>query len=512
MMLSTSNRRLAKNSIALYVRTFIILLVSLYTSRSVILALGVEDFGIYTIVGSVVVVFSFLSSSLIIATQRFLTIEIGRDNVIQQRKVFSISLTLVIILCLIVILLTESVGLWFVCNKLNMPVARMNATKVAYHLSILTFCLNILRTPYNAAIISHEKIKVFAFISVFEALLKLSIVFLFTMSEFDKLILYTSSLAVITAIINMVYWYYCIKTFNICKYNFLWDRNLFVQLMSFSGWNLLGTVANLATQNGLVFMINIFWGVTINAAYGIANQVNSAMLSFVSGFQTSFSPQITKAYANNANLNLVNLINRTSKFSFMLVFIPALIIILNMDFVLELWLDVVPNYTVEFSVWMVVCVVLDATSGPFNIAVMATGRIKHYQLYLTCSFLLDILLTYLLISFGINPSWVFLSRFLTRGVINMFIGLLFLKRQLKFNIKAYCFEVLFPILAALVMILPIPVLLTVFYSEIDRLIYSIVTIVLIGGIVYFKVLLTLNERIYLLGWLSKLSLRFNVLR
>lgn len=502
-----SNKRIAKNSIALYFRTFITLLVSLYTSRIVLDILGIEDFGIYNVVSSIVVLFSFLSGSLVFASQRFLTFEIGRNNTIEQKRIFSMSLTSVILLALIIILLTETIGLFFINNKLSISEERLYAAKWAYHFSILTFCINILRTPYNATIIANEKMTFFAYISIFEALLKLGIVFLLQKCDFDKLILYTILLALTTGIVNILYWIYCKEKFRIFKYQLFWDKKLFIKLMSFSGWSLLGNGTNIATQNGLIFMINIFWGVTVNAAYGIANQVNAAVINFVSGFQTSFSPQIIKAYAKNENEKLFNLINKTSKFSFMLVFIPALVLMLNMPFILKIWLNTVPYYTIEFSIWMIACIIIDATTGPYNTAIMATGNIKIYQIAISVSFVLDLIMTYVLIKFGITPSLVFISRLLTRGVLNMFIGLHFLHFQLKFDVKKYYREILYPILSSLFLIVPIPLVISKFSSDWYRLLYSIFTSILIGGTVYYKILLTNNEQIYLTGSLKKILLK-----
>jgi Membrane protein involved in the export of O-antigen and teichoic acid len=503
-MSTESNKRLAKNTIALYFRTFVTLLVALYTSRVVLNILGVTDYGIYNVVGSIVVMFSFLSNALAYATERFLTIELGRYNIQEQKRVFSMSMTSIFSIALIIVFFAETIGLWFLNNKLSIPTDRMFAAKCTYQISILTFCINIVRTPYYATIISHEKMSFFAYISIVEALLKLGIVFLLQAGDFDKLILYSVLLVVITELVNIVYQVYCNRKFEICKYNFFWDKKLYTELMSFSGWSLIGSGTNVATQNGLVFMINIFWGVAVNASLGIANQVNAAVTNFVAGFQTSFVPQIVKTYAQNEKEKLSNLINKTSKFSFMLMFIPVFALMLNMQFVLKIWLHNVPNYTVELCIWMLACTIVDATTGPYYAAIMATGKIKRYQISISISFALDLICTFTLIRLGVTPQWLFVSRFLTRGILNMLIGLNYLKIQLEFDLVRYFKKVLFPIICSILLIIPIPLFIMECTSDWHRLVYSLISIIGIAGPVFYKVLLTGNEQTYLLDTSKKI--------
>jgi O-antigen/teichoic acid export membrane protein len=506
-MSSESNKRLAKNTTALYFRTFITLLISLYTSRVVLNVLGIEDFGIYNVVGSIVVLFSFLSSALSNATQRFLTYELGRNNIPELKRVFSMSVTSMITLALIILLLAETVGLWFLNNKLSIPPDRLFAAKWTYQLSVLTFCINITRTPYNATIITYERMTFFAYISILEALIKLGIVFLLRVDNFDKLILYAALLALSTGLVNIVYQVYCKRKFEVGKYQFFWDKKLYIKLMSFSGWSLIGNGTNVATQNGLIFLININWGVILNASLGIANQVNAAISNFVAGFQTSFIPQIGKAYAKNEKEELFTLINKTSKFSYMLMIMPALFLILNMQLVLKIWLHNVPDYTIEFCNWMLAGSIIDATTGPYYAAIMATGKIKGYQIAISISFALDLICAFILIKLGISPAWLFVSRILTRGILNLFIGLHYLYILLDFDVKTYCIKVLFPTVGSLLLILPVPIIIYEFTFEWHRLVYSTLAIVSIGSLVFYKILLTNSERLYLSVVLKKALLK-----
>jgi O-antigen/teichoic acid export membrane protein len=494
-----SNKRLAKNTLALYFRTIITLLVSLYTSRVILDVLGITDFGVYSLVGSIVLFFSFLSNTLSNATQRILTFELGRSNFSELKRIFSMSLTSIISLALIIFFLAETFGRWFINNKLNIPVERLNAASWTYQLSIITFCLEIIRTPYRATIISYEKLSFFAYLSIFEALLKLGIVLLMQFGDCDKLILYSSLLMMSSAIINIIYLAYCNRKFEICNYKIFWDKKLYIELISFSGWNLLGSSANVATQNGLVYIINIFFGVALNASLGIANQVNSAFLNFVGGFQTSFAPQIVKLYSQNNKGELFRMITMTSKLSYMLVFIPAFILMLNMTLILKIWLYNVPPYTIDFCIWILVVTIFDATTGPYYSAIMATGDIKRYQFAISISFILDLVFTYVIVKAGLSPSWIFVSRLATRGILNMLIGLFYLNSQLGFEVRNYFMKVLVPILVSLILIIPIPFIIMVYEVGWCRLFYSSLATICIGFFVFYKVLLTKREQLFVLN-------------
>lgn len=290
--------------------------VTLYTSRVILEVLGIEDYGIYNVVGGIVVLFTFVNNSMVMSTQRFLNYELGRHEQQGASRVFSASLTLHLFIVMLTFLLAESVGLWFLYNYIKYPPEREFAVLVTYQFSILTTCANMIRAPYNAAIISYERMGFFARISVIEAIAKLAIVYLLAVSPWDKLISYAFLMFVVVFIITFCYYLYCKRSFPIGRYNYFWEKSLYKRLASFSGWSLFGGMANTAASQGLNVLMNIFFGVTANAAMGVASQVNTAVYNFVANFQTAFKPQIVKSYATQEREYFMDLIIYTSKYSY----------------------------------------------------------------------------------------------------------------------------------------------------------------------------------------------------
>ena len=343
-MSSHKTNKIVKNTVILYVRMFFTMLVSLYTTRVVLTTLGIEDYGIYNIIGGIIIMFSFINNAMTIATQRFLAYELGLQDFEKLKKTFSMSMTAHISIALLIIILSETVGLWFVNNQLNIPGNRMYAANWVYQFTILTFTLNVLQVPYNASVIAHEKMTFYAYLSVIEVSLKLIIVFLLQYGGFDILIFYSILVSCVSIIILLTYKTYCTKKFESCNYHFFWDSEMYKKLLSFLSWSLLGNVSLISAYQGVNIMLNIFIGVTINAAMGIANQVTAALNGFVGNFQTAFKPQIIKSFASGDHEYLMKLIFSTSKISFFLLFILAAPIIFNMDIILDLWLKNVPEY------------------------------------------------------------------------------------------------------------------------------------------------------------------------
>ena len=340
---TANNKRIAKNTLYLYFRMLLIMGVTLYTSRIVLNALGVEDFGIYNIVGGVVILFSFINNALSSATQRFLNFEIGRGDVLGTKRVFSMSLTIHLFVALFVVLLAETVGLWFLNTQMNIPTERMAAANLVYQFSILTVCISFVQIPYYASVVAYEKMSFFAYIAIIEVILKLLIVVLLIYVGFDKLRLYSILTFLVAVLVFVCYKYYCNTRLDLSRYKYFWDKILFSKLLNFSGWMLFGAAAGVSATQGVNILLNIFYGVTVNAAMGISTQVNSAVNKFVSNFQTAFMPQITKLYAIGDFEHLRKLIGQSSRFSFLLLFALACPLMLNIDFVLKLWLKTVPE-------------------------------------------------------------------------------------------------------------------------------------------------------------------------
>lgn len=503
MSYSEENKRLAKNTLFLYFRTAVVMLISLYTSRVVLDLLGVEDYGIYNVVGSIVVLFSFLNSAMTQASQRFITFELGKKERSQLQKVFNMCLNTQAIIAISIIILAETIGLWFLNNRLNIPSERLTAANWVYQFSILTFSINVLRVPYEGTVIAYERMSFFAYASILDAILKLLGVYLLKVIFLDKLVAYSAIMFFITITMFFVYKIYCNTKFKSSRYSFIWDKTLLRKLLTYSTWSMFGSFSNVATQNGFIFLINIFYGVAVNAAMGVANQVSHAMSSIVSGFQTSARPQIVKAYSQREYNRFFDLITKTSKLSFSLTFLPALIIIVNMSLILSIWLKEVPEHAVSFAQLLVVCVVFDATSGPYNIAIMSSERIRSYQLTISSVFLLDLLLSYLLIKIGINPSYILLSRISTRGVINLFVGLYYLNFLYRFNVVKYLRTVFLPICIVVAIIIPITLYLCRYFLRWELLIYSITLLLITGSLLIYFVIFDNNERKYILNIIKK---------
>lgn len=444
--MASNNWRIVKNTIYLYLRTFIVLVVSLYISRMILKILGVEDLGIYNVVGGIVSLMVFLRSTLSRSTSRFITYEqgVGSDR-LRINQVFSAALTIHLLMAGIVLVLGETVGLYIFYNLTDIPDARRNAAFVVYQCALVNFCIHILTSPYEAIVIAHEKMQVFAYFSLLSAFLKLGVVFLLEYVYADKLILYGLLVLACTLVVGVGYVIYIHQKFPIYKESIHWDNKICREMLSFSGWTLMGSASNAASMQGVSLLFNNFVGLVANAALGFANQVNGAMSTFVSSFQTSFNPQIIKLYSQGDSYSMHLLMRRASKFSFALSWLLAWPLLMNMDFVLSVWLSDVPEYTVGFCRMILVCSIIDSVTGVFNTSIMATGKIKWYQICISVSFLLDFCCIFIMLACDIEPVLVFASRIVTRGIINACVGFGFVKRQLLFNMRQYCQEVLLPI-------------------------------------------------------------------
>ncbi len=498
-----NNKRLVKNTFALYCRTAIVMVVSLIVTRYLLKVLGEDDYGLYNVVASVVVLFSFLNASMTQAIQRFLTFEIGRDDKEAFTRVYSMSFITQLLMILFLIILCEAIGVWYINCKLNIDPERLSAANWAFQLSILTFCINFLRVPYESSVIAYEKMSFFAYVSILDAVLKLGLVYLLSISPADKLITYAALLAIETLLVFLAYRFYCRYKFDGCRFKFIWDKRLLAELLSFSGWTVCSSTTDVITQNGLVLLLNYYVSLVANAAMGVANQVSAAVKSFVTGFQTSFRPQIVKAYAQNDREYLVSLITKTSKISFIMVFIPAVILIVNAPLILQVWLTDVPEYTVSFCRLLLICSVIDGLTGPYNCAIMATGQIRNYQIAISISFLLDFLLCWIALSVGFSAHYILVFRILTRGVLNMFVGLFYLRKQIGFGVRGYSVEVLKPILLYAIIFLPLLYLIASSSTGWSLFITSTLFSLLIGGGLAMFIVLNKSERAYLVGLLKK---------
>lgn len=469
----SNNKRIAKNTILLYARTIVVLIISLYTSRLILKALGVEDLGIYNVVGGIVALMSFFRSSLSKSTSRFITYEIGShsDNSCQAR-VFSAAMSIHVIIVIAVLLIGESLGLLILRYWTDIPETRHRAAFWVYQCVLIIFCLQILTAPYESIIIAHEKMSVFACLTILAALLKLGIVYVLFYGGCDRLISYGVLMVIVDIILFVCYWGYDHYHFPVYRFQFIWDSDYSKRIFSFSGWTFLGSSVNAGTQQGVSLLFNNFVGLVANTALGFANQVNGAVSQFISSFQVAFNPQIIKLFAQHELQQMHLLISRASKFSFILAYVLALPLIANMDFVLQIWLSEVPQYTIEFCKLILVCSVIDATTGVFNTAITATGNIRGFQIGISISFLLDLIAAATLLMMHFHPAFVFGSRILTRGLINMCIELYFVKKQLSFNLLQYGKDVLLPICLTVLITMPLMLVIKHTFSGWLALIFS----------------------------------------
>lgn len=505
---ASENKRIAKNTLALYARTIIVMLVSLYVSRVLLDKLGVDDYGVYNVVGSIVVLFSFLNSALTASSQRFLTVALGENDDNKVQRVFNTSISIQIVLVIVSILLLEIGGTWFLNNRLNIPEGRIEAANYAFQFSILTFAMNFIRVPYSASVVAYERLDFFAYASIVDAVLKLGIAFMIGIAGIDRLVMYAFMLAFESFVMVLIYKFFCTRAFGeTCEYKGILDKRIFLDMFMFSGWTLFGGFSNVATQNGFLFMLNMFCGVIANAALGIANQVMTALVTFAASFQTSFQPQIVKSYAQGEICRVHSLINSTSKLSFALMFLPASLLMINIDLVLDLWLGNIPENAGHFCQILIVCSVIDAVTGPFNCAITATGKIAKYQILISINFLLDLLFSFVLFKLGIEPYLILMSRIMTRGILNGIVGLRLLKTLIDCDVKLYLKKTVIPILLTLVVMTPILYGVYMNFMGVKLLMISVPIAVSTFMFVGYYILLAPSEREYIISFLRKFRKR-----
>ena len=496
---SVNNIRIAKNTLALYARMLLMMVISLFTSRVILDSLGEVNYGIYTVVGGFVAMFSILSGPLSGAIQRFLAFEIGKEDVESLKKVFSTSVSIQIIMAVTIIIVAEIVGLWFLNTKMNIPAERMEAAHFVLQCSIATFALSLLSLPYNATIIAHEKMSIFAYISILEAVLKLGIAYLIYISPIDQLKVYSALLLGVAFIIQFIYYIYCKNKFEEARYNFKLDKALFKEMAGFAGWNFFGSAAYMFNTQGVNMLINVFFGVKVNAARAIAVQVDTAMSQFVNSFTTAINPQITKSYASGNTDYLYKLITYGSKFSFFIMLIMVVPVVLEADTILGLWLKKVPDDTVIFLRLVILSTLASTMGNSMMTGVLATGNIKRYQIKMNVGGCLTFPLTWLAYLMG-APAF---STYIILLVMNFslhFVRLDELKRLIDFPAREFIRKHITRMLGVLISSFVLPAIICHFWEpSFVRLIIICFTSVLWSfGCIYFIGLLN-DERKYVIN-------------
>lgn len=413
---SDNNKRIAKNTLLLYVRMLFIMAISLFTSRVILNTLGVEDYGIYNVVGGVVAMFGFINGSMSSATQRYITFALGKDDKNRLQKVFSTTLQIHTLIAGIIVLLGETIGLWFLYNIIQIPADRMDAAFWILQCSIMSTVIMIISVPYNADIIAHEKISAFAYISILEVILKLAIVYMLVVFPFDKLILFAFFMLAVQLLICFCYSIYCNRHFEETKYKHVCDKDLFKEMIEFAGWSMFGNLSAILYGQGLNILLNVFFGPVVNAARAVALQVQNAIQGFVGNFQMAINPQITKTYARGDMSDMHKLMFRSARFSFFLLFFLSLPVLFETNFILTIWLKTVPENTVTFLRIIICTSLIYSLANPLIIANQATGKVKKYQAVCGTILLLILPISYVCLLLGCPAYTVFIVHFIIESV------------------------------------------------------------------------------------------------
>lgn len=471
----SNNKRIVKNTLFLYFRMFIMTIISLYTSRVVLKALGVMDFGVYNVVGGIVAMMGLLNSTMSASTQRYLNYELGKgeNNFMQLRKTFCMCFNIYLLLSLIFFVIAETVGLWFLNTQLIIPNNRIVAANWVFQFSVLSVINTLLVNPYNAVIIAHERMNLYAYISILEAFLKLIIVFLLYISPIDKLISYGFMILIVSILITMIYRIYCIRQYKESHYYLVKDKYLFKELISYSGWNLFGAAAGLVKGQGLNILLNIFFNPSINAARGIAYQINTHITMFFTNFYTAVRPQITKYYAQGDLDNMFKLVFRSSKLACYLIFVVALPIVIEAPFIVNLWLGQLPEYVVPFVRLIVVISAVDSMAAPIMTTAHATGKIALYQSIVGTMVILNIPISYCLLKFFYCSPLVVFEVSLCIAITCLFLRLWIVKILIDFPVKKYIIKVFGTVLVVLILSICLPIWL---YLKLDNSLLSTVIV------------------------------------
>lgn len=440
----SDNKRIAKNAIYMYIRMFFMLAVNLYASRVILDILGIVNFGIYNLVAGVVIFFTFLNSSLTNACRRFLSVAIGKQDEIYAKKIFSSCMIIYATIIVIIIICTESIGSLYL-KDLNIPTTKMDSAFLAYHIAIITIVVGIVRAPYNAIIMSYEKMSFYAWSSVVEAILSLIIIFLLPIIPIDKLISYSLLTLGVSVFITTWYFAFCRYNFSCTKLSLIWDKKLLKELSTFSYWNVFESVADMGYKYGSVIILNMFFGVTLNTTFGIANQIQKQIYAFTANLQAAANPQIIKIYANEAMEAFQTLVFRTSKFSFYLMAMIVIPAIFNIRFLLHLWLVDIPPYLIEFSILALIFTLIDSLHGPQWVVMQACGNLKYYSLIVSFLSLLNLPISYLCFYLNAAPFSLMVVQIII-SIIILVVRLIFSYKYTGLQMNLYLYEVIWPAL------------------------------------------------------------------
>lgn len=410
--------------------------ITLYTSRIVLQQLGVVDYGLYSVIGGIVTMFSFLNGALGAATSRFITVELGRKDYVRLNKIFNVALISHIIIAFVIVLLAETVGLWFLYNKLVIPEGRFNAAFWIYQISILTTVFTLTQVPYNATIIGNENMKIYAYVGVVEGVAKLVIAYLLTIAPFDKLIFYALLIFVLQIGVMLFYRYYCNKNYNECRLSLCREKPIYKEMISYASYDLIGNISGLAQGQGLNILLNLFFGPAVNAARGVAYQVQGAVTQFSNNFMTAVKPQIIKKYTEGNVEGMMDLVELSSCFSFYLMWLISFPIFLEAEYILRLWLGEYPEYSPIFLRLILVVCLIQTIKTPRTTVYHATGNIRLVNIVVGLILCATLPLAYIFLKLGWSPQSVFYAS-ITSMIISEIVSVMILKRYIKFSISRY---------------------------------------------------------------------------
>lgn len=488
------NKRIAKNTILLYFRTMFTMVITLFTSRIVLDSLGIDNYGIYNVVGGIVAMFAVITGSLSTAISRYITFELGRGDLDKLQRIFSTSLNILFIFSIIILLFGETFGVWFLNTHMNIPDGRMVAANWVLQISILTFIVKLISTPYNAAIIAHERMSAFAYVSILEVVLKLIVVYFLYISTGDKLIVYASLLFLIALTIRIVYGIYCNRNFSETSYKYCYDRKLIKEMTGFAGWSFLTNGAYIFNTQGVNILINLFFGVSVNTARGIATQVECAIMKFANDFSTAINPQIIKSYASGDIKSMMQLVYRGAKISYFLLLFLSLPVILETDFILGVWLKEVPEHTSILFQLCMIGVMIDRIGCTSTTACMATGKVKNYTIWVSIVGCFVFPLTWLCFKIGMPVASTYVMYILVYIGVDV-TRLVMMRRLIEFSVHEYLREIYVVSIAATLAAITVPVLVSRYMNpSVSRFFVTCVTSVLSCTVSILYIGFNQNER------------------
>ena len=501
---SENSRRIVKNTLMLYVRMLVLMLIGFYTSRVVLGALGEADYGVYNVVGGVVAMFTVISGALNSAISRFITFELGKGEGAQLNKVYSTAVLIQAAIALIVAVIAEPVGIWFINNEMTIAPERIPAAIWVLHFSVFSFVVNLLSVPQMASITAHERMSAYAYIGLLDGFLRLMVAFLILHSPFDRLIYYAALMAVAVLIVRIAYGVYCRRNFEECRFRPVFDPKLVREMFSFAGWNFIGVSSGVLRDHGGNILINLFFGPAMNAARGVAMQVFTALQGFVTNFMTAVNPQITKSYAAGDYDYLSLLVRKSSKMSFYLLFVIALPVLFNTEYLLGIWLKEVPQGTVLFVQLFLIFALSESLSNPMITAMLATGRIRNYQLIVGGIQLLNVPVSYVILKAGASPqSTVTVAIILSQ--ICFFVRLYLLKRETGYEASKHIKTVYINVLTVAAAAVVIPLVIDGYLpGGFTGFLISATAAVVSAGLSVLYIGCTRDERADIFGYIRKL--------